>query len=138
MTAIERLFQYFEYHGIKHTSFEKEIGVSNGYFNKMRQRNASIGSEILEKIVLHYENMNPIWLLTGKGEMLVGRAESEAKQPAAAPAAANSELVAYLEQKLEEKTRECYDLQAKIEGLACELCRRKEAPAEEHPLANVG
>lgn len=40
--------------------------------------------------------------------------------------------------KYEFYKNECYDLQAKIEGLACELRRRKEAPAEEHPLADVG
>lgn len=145
MTAIERLFQYFEYQGIKHTSFEKEIGLSNGYFNKMRQRKASIGSEIIEKIVLHYEKLNPIWLLTGKGEMIVGEKKyaemsdnTHLNIASDHKPAYNSDLVAYLERKLDEKTRECYDLQAKIEGLASELRRRKEAPAQEQPLADVG
>lgn len=70
--------------------------------------------------------------------MLCGQAEKSEKQPIAPAPPSNSELVAYLQKQLDEKNREVYDLQAKIEGLASELRRRKEAPAEEHPLADVG
>lgn len=120
-------------------SFALSIGVTPSVIeNVVGTRGGKPSFDVVEKTLYAFANINPTWLLTGKGEMLLGQAETEAKQPAAAPAAGNSELVAYLEQKLEEKTRECYDLQAKIEGLACELRRRKEAPAEEHPLADVG
>lgn len=143
--VIHRIHNYLKLNGIAPTRFEKETGLSNGYLGTQLKRNGNLGEEIINIIINNCRDINPIWLLTGKGEMLVGGkkydempdtpqyivAEGYAKP-------ANSDLVAYLERKLDEKTRECYDLQAKIEGLACELRRRKEAPAEEHPLANVG
>lgn len=70
MKTIERLFQYFDYKGIKYTPVERELGLSNGYLGKMRARGASIGSEIIEKIVLYYPDINPEWLLTGAGQMI--------------------------------------------------------------------
>lgn len=134
MSATQRIIQYLEYKSISKYKFYKETGLSNSFLDK----NKNIGSDKCAIIIDQYPDINPIWLLTGKGEMLCGQAEKSEKHPAAAPAAGNSDLVAYLERKLDEKTREVYDLQAKIEGLASELRRRKEAPAQDHPLADVG
>lgn len=72
MTAVERLFQYFDFKGIKYTPAERELNLSNGYLGKMRARGASIGSEIIEKIILKYPDISPEWLLTGAGQMLRG------------------------------------------------------------------
>lgn len=69
MTAIERFFQFLEAEGLKHTRVEKELGLSNGYLGKMLARKASIGSEIIEKIVSKYDRLSKEWLLIGKGEM---------------------------------------------------------------------
>jgi DNA-binding Xre family transcriptional regulator len=71
MTAIERLFKYIEFQNIKHTGLEKKIGISNGYLTKMLQNKASIGSDIMEKIVSYCENLSAEWLLTGKGSMII-------------------------------------------------------------------
>lgn len=108
-------------------------------------KNKNVGSDKCAIIIDQYPDINPTWLLTGKGEMLLGGKKyddlsenTHLNMVAEHCTSANSELVAYLERKLDEKTRECYDLQAKIEGLACELRRRKEAPAQDHPLADVG
>lgn len=130
----ERILQYANYKGFSKRKIYIETGISNGVFDKT----TGLGEGTIEKFISTYTEVNPTWLLTGRGEMLCGQAESEAKQPIAVPAAGNSELVAYLEQKLDEKTREVYDLQAQIAGLVCELRKRNEAPAQEHPLANVG
>lgn len=70
MTTIERLFQYFDFKGIKYSPAERDLGLSNGYLGKMRARGASIGSEIIEKIILNYPDISPEWLLTGVGHML--------------------------------------------------------------------
>ena len=70
MTTIERLFQYFDFKGIKYSPAERDLGLSNGYLGKMRTRGASIGSEIIEKIILNYPDINPEWLLAGIGQML--------------------------------------------------------------------
>ena len=36
----------------------------------MKKNNASIGSDVLESVILTYPELNIVWLLTGKGEML--------------------------------------------------------------------
>ena len=70
MKSIDRLFQYFDYKGIKPTRFEKEYGLSNGYLTQQLKRNADIGESILIKIINNCQDINPGWLLTGEGEML--------------------------------------------------------------------
>ena len=53
--------------GITVKMFEKSIGASNGY---VANTTKGIGNERLQKIIETYSNLNPEWLLTGKGEML--------------------------------------------------------------------
>ena len=45
-------------------------------------KKGNVGTEIAEKILLYYENLNPDWLLTGRGEMLrdIKYAEPELSQ----------------------------------------------------------
>ncbi len=70
-TVIERLFEYIEFRGMKHTPIERELGLSNGYLGKMLKRKGSIGDEVLQKIFSFFPNLNMIWLLSGKGDMEV-------------------------------------------------------------------
>ncbi|MCK9164068.1 MAG: helix-turn-helix domain-containing protein [Bacteroidales bacterium] len=67
---ITRLSQYAEYKHINFNQISIKIGVSNSYFSKMEKNNGSFGEEILRKILLNYEEINPEWLLTGNGKML--------------------------------------------------------------------
>jgi hypothetical protein len=76
MNTIDRIFQYLDFKGYKYAPTEKILGLSNGYLGKMRARGASIGSEVVEKIVQSYRDINPEWLLTGDGEMLRGHVAS--------------------------------------------------------------
>lgn len=70
MKAIERLIQYIDYKGFNNRSFEKQIGLSNGYIGTQLKRNADLGESILNKILDNCLDINPIWLISGKGEML--------------------------------------------------------------------
>lgn len=70
MKAIERLHQYFDYKHIKPTRFEKDSGLSNGYFGIQLKRKADIGSSILEIIINNCRDLNIEWLISGNGSML--------------------------------------------------------------------
>lgn len=70
MKAIERLIQYIDYKGFSNRSFEIQIGLSNGYIGTQLKRNADLGESILNKILDNCLDINPIWLISGKGEML--------------------------------------------------------------------
>ena len=70
MKAIARLHEYIDYKGSKPTRFEKELGLSNGYLGTQLKRNADLGESIINKIIDYCLDINPEWLLTGKGDML--------------------------------------------------------------------
>jgi hypothetical protein len=72
MSLIKRLSYFFDVEGVKKTSLEKELGISNGYLGKMISRDASIGSDVLEKIVYHFPQLNANWLLRGDEDMYLG------------------------------------------------------------------
>ena len=72
MKAIQRLKQYIDYKGFNNSFFEKENDLSNGYIATQLKRNADLGEGILNKILDNCLDINPEWLLTGKGEMLKG------------------------------------------------------------------
>lgn len=69
MKAIDRLFIFFEHKGLKHTPVGVELGLTNGYLGKMRDRHGSIGSDILETIFCKFPELSPEWLITGNGSM---------------------------------------------------------------------
>ena len=64
----ERILEFIK-QGIGQGSFEKVVGISNGYINNNK---GTIGSDILNNIVAAYQNLNLYWLITGQGEMLKG------------------------------------------------------------------
>ena len=66
MNAKERILQYLEYKSIRKSKFYKDVGLSNGFLDKVKD----IGSGKLELILKSYPDINPEWLLTGKGNML--------------------------------------------------------------------
>ncbi|MDR2223600.1 MAG: peptidase S24 [Flavobacteriaceae bacterium] len=70
MKAIERIIQYIDLKGLTNSSFEKKTGLSNGYIGTQFKRNADLGEGVLNKILDNCLDINPEWLLTGKGSML--------------------------------------------------------------------
>jgi hypothetical protein len=70
MKAIERVKQYIDFKGFNNSSFEKENELSNGYIATQLKRNADLGEGVLNKILDNCLDVNPEWLLTGKGSML--------------------------------------------------------------------
>jgi phage repressor protein C with HTH and peptisase S24 domain len=70
MKIINRIAQYIDTEGISKNAFDKIIGAGNGYIGKQITNDASIGGDVIEKIICNFPKLNPIWLITGEGEML--------------------------------------------------------------------
>lgn len=77
MKIIDRIYQYIDSKRIKAVPFEKEVGLSNGYLGKQLKRNADLGESVILKIIDNCPDLNPLWLLTGKGEMLKDDSEKK-------------------------------------------------------------
>ena len=68
MSVKERLRKYIKYVGISERQFCLSIGVSTGYVNAISK---SIQPDKLSSISINYPELNPLWLMTGDGEMLL-------------------------------------------------------------------
>jgi len=73
----ERLGKYIEYKGISYYAFENSLNVSRGSISKAVKDSKSIGSNVIENIMSVYTDINPTWLIMGKGEMLLDNVDSE-------------------------------------------------------------
>lgn len=62
----DRISEYLLLKGISKYRFYQETGLSNGFLDKA----GSINSDNCEKICYVYPDLDPEWLLTGKGNML--------------------------------------------------------------------
>jgi hypothetical protein len=62
----ERIIQVLEQKGITKYKFCKDLGFSNGFLDKPREITTDKYANILE----YFQDIDPIWLLTGKGEMI--------------------------------------------------------------------
>ena len=71
MNALERIKTFLDHRNIKIRAFERSIGYSNGAFSSQLKHNRTIGVDKLEKILSVYPDLNPAWVLTGKGEMIL-------------------------------------------------------------------
>lgn len=78
MKTIDRIALFIEHQGISQNAFDVSIGRPKGYIGKQVRSKASIGSDILETILLTYKNLNPQWLISGEGEMIKS-SEKESK-----------------------------------------------------------
>lgn len=71
MKPIERISMYLKFKNITPHSFEKKIHLSNGYFSKQLRNQGSVGSDILIKINEAYIDLDILWILTGRGQMIL-------------------------------------------------------------------
>lgn len=62
----DRILKIIELYNENKSKFYKKTGLSNGFLDKVKD----IGVSKLDYILNSYPDINPEWLLTGKGEML--------------------------------------------------------------------
>ena len=69
--TVHRIMQLISALDMSARQFDISIGTANGYILRMRKNNASVGSDVIERIVKEYPQVNLIWLITGKGDMFI-------------------------------------------------------------------
>lgn len=65
----ERIIQLIEYKCIAKENFYKKIDVTSANF-RGKAKNSDVGSITIAKIISQIPDVNPEWLITGKGSML--------------------------------------------------------------------
>ena len=91
--TINRIIQLLNALNLSARQFDMSIGTANGYTLRMQKNNASVGSDVIERIIKEYPQVNLVWLITGKGEMFVSQTESKSLLPM-------SEIEAYINDRL--------------------------------------
>lgn len=66
-TIKENILQFLDLHGITMYDFYKKTGVSNGVLSQK----TGMSEENIMRFLSYYKKVNPIWLLTGEGPMLL-------------------------------------------------------------------
>ena len=67
---LDRVIVLASHLGVSLRSFSLSIGASAGYLHRLQSANSNIGGDFIEKIIQLYTEVNPIWLITGEGNML--------------------------------------------------------------------
>lgn len=67
-TVKERLIEFLKQKGIGQAKFAETVGLSRGFVNSISQ---SIQPKTLDRISIHYPELNRGWLLTGEGFVVV-------------------------------------------------------------------
>jgi hypothetical protein len=68
---LNRIKEYLDYRGMSVASFERAIGMANASFGKSLKTGGTIGADKIEKILRKFPEINPIWLITGDGDMII-------------------------------------------------------------------
>ena len=69
---IERLQEYMTHKGINDNQMTVAADLSVGLLGKLKKNGKGMNSANIEKILLHYADLSPEWLMTGRGGMLIG------------------------------------------------------------------
>jgi hypothetical protein len=110
--TLKRIKKYIDYKGISVSLLEKETGMSNGSFASQLKKNKTIGVDKLENILKKYSEINPSWLLTGKGTMLKGESSQTPAVPSLEVAQPKSHSHCQFETSCEMKKSEALFLNA--------------------------
>ncbi|WP_370091541.1 hypothetical protein, partial [Winogradskyella sp.] len=91
-----RIIQLLEALNLSARQFDMSIGTANGYTLRMQKNNASVGSDVIERIIKEYPQVNLVWLITGKGDMFISK-------PIEPKVRTEEEIEAYINKRLEQK-----------------------------------
>ena len=106
----ERLLLFIKSQDLGKSQFENKCGLSHGWINSVGK---TIMPDKLERISLHFPDLNPSWLMTGEGTMLRTDCTSESREEAEME---ETDLVRELRRQLEEERRKNEELQRKTDA----------------------
>lgn len=69
LTTKDRILQFIDFKGISKTTFLNETNIKRGFLDKDKL-SASVSDLLIEKIISTYPEIDLLWLITGKGNML--------------------------------------------------------------------
>lgn len=70
-TLTNRLETYIDYKKMDVWDFERRLELTKGVLYNAIKKNTTIGSDKLEIIITNCKDLNPAWLLTGDGDMII-------------------------------------------------------------------
>lgn len=111
----QRLMKFMSYREMSASRFERMCGLSNGYFNKLRN---APGLDKIDKMLRVFPELNREWVLTGEGSMLNEGYTTFEPVGLATPTAPNLENeIKILQTQLELKEQLIDSLQAEVNTL---------------------
>ena len=131
----DRIAQIIKGQGLSTRAFEQQIGCSNGVISKCINKGTDISSQWVTKIIETFVEINPRWLLTGEGSMLVD--EGAAPTPNGAQPVTNDANTAQMMQVMLEQAKEIGRLQEQVRQLTIEQ-EKTAARANTAHIANAG
>ncbi|MGM5629549.1 hypothetical protein O2K51_01505 [Apibacter raozihei] len=70
-TTIDRLLEFMEFKGLNDNKITKLAGLSVGLIGRARRNKSGLHTDTIEKILNTFKELNPTWLLTGIGDMIL-------------------------------------------------------------------
>lgn len=115
-TAIERFVRFHKHLQLTEmypgrNALEETIGVSKGYITKAFSKKSAMGSDLLERIMREFPQLNIVWLLTGDGDMIL-----EGENPNAITKDYRDTLILKLQEQLKEAYAEIGELRMKLKA----------------------
>lgn len=107
----DRVVQILETKGIAKESFYVKIGMTSASF-RGNAKKTPLNSTAIENILSIIPDLNPDWLLTGKGPML--RESSPKEEPLQVPQQPNTEIIQVLLSKIEQQAQEIGKLKERL------------------------
>jgi len=81
LTIKERILTYIEEKGITKSNFFSDTGIASSNF-KGKNLTSQLGGDAIVKILTTYPDVNPNWLMLGKGSMLLDDTSVPSEAPA--------------------------------------------------------
>lgn len=72
-TLFSRLDKFMQYKGLNDNKITVQTHIAVGTLGKQRRSGKGLSYESIVKILNTYPELNPSWLLLGKGEMLINK-----------------------------------------------------------------